>query len=914
MKRVGLIGVVMALLLVISATPAMAAEVRMVNTTNNIEVWFKNVDEKITEGGELLAKYYITSTIKIEIYNVDPDQAYTWYIVERYSNDIEMMGSFKDAVSTIIEFPASDLYPGKFYFRLVNRTVEVFNSTTGNNPPSTPVYIWVYKTGIPSIKVDVKTPKVVEGDRAKVKIVAEDLRNGDKVLWWVEGPFDASKCTAPNCNVPTSDTKAPLGSGPGKVDKSVYINTTELIVYADGTYGVYRVKAIVLDNENKVVTSAANNFELVELELNVVPPATIYKGTEFFIYGSTNMAEFGTEYDYGELNKVNLTIYYPNGTLFITPYGNSIVMFVQSGGTFRMPGSAVIPLGAPTGSYRFEFEAVTDKSADYAINKTKTVYINVAEPKIDFAMDKLTFSRGEKLYIKGTATVKQGTPVEISATGESLGSFLEYSDGTPVGDTLTVAVGADQKWTTDELRIKSTAERRTYTIKAEITLDANNMISATTTIRVAKAVLNASIDKSKITRGASFTLSGTTGLDYVLVYTDRDGILKDVTKIPKDNEPFDRQAGDRVVTVTDGKFSVKLEVRDDAKVGTYTLYVIAPANLSRPDPTEDEMAQLAFEVVEFGLAQYPGIIKIARGDSYDLYVKVAGDPDNLCLRAEIRGSGVRVYEEKFRLHKFNESEETETGWLLGTIYPYYNDSSNSLESSFKYDMNVLLPAGLYTLKLRLYKDTACSSEVESADIPMEVVIPEMNVVVADMVKKGDNLNVRIETNRGGSYDYLYVVLDLGAKQKVYSRIPIDQNGVAEVSIPTGDIDLGDYKLYVRDAMATLEGYGGKFDIKTMYDIDPTDSLAKAYGAHDDLLFKKIVRVVEELPTTPTPTTPAPTTPAPTTPAPTTPAPTTPAPTTPTPTTPAQQPGGVPGFEAVFAIAGLLAVAYLLRRK
>lgn len=42
-------------------------------------------------------------------------------------------------------------------------------------------------------------------------------------------------------------------------------------------------------------------------------------------------------------------------------------------------------------------------------------------------------------------------------------------------------------------------------------------------------------------------------------------------------------------------------------------------------------------------------------------------------------------------------------------------------------------------------------------------------------------------------------------------------------------------------------------------------------------------------------------------------PTTPTPTpTPTPVTPSQPPA-IPGFEAVFAIAGLLAVAYLLRR-
>ncbi|MEM0350717.1 MAG: PGF-CTERM sorting domain-containing protein, partial [Archaeoglobaceae archaeon] len=48
--------------------------------------------------------------------------------------------------------------------------------------------------------------------------------------------------------------------------------------------------------------------------------------------------------------------------------------------------------------------------------------------------------------------------------------------------------------------------------------------------------------------------------------------------------------------------------------------------------------------------------------------------------------------------------------------------------------------------------------------------------------------------------------------------------------------------------------------------------------------------------------------------PTTPTPT-PTPTTPKPTTPVTTPsGGIPGFEAIFAIAGLLAVAYLLNKR
>ncbi|MEM2244547.1 MAG: hypothetical protein QXN92_07135, partial [Archaeoglobaceae archaeon] len=255
MKRYGLIGIVLLALLAMAATPAMAGDQLLKNTTTGVEAWFKNIDEKVKEDvtDAFLMKYYVTSTIKIELYGLDPDQAYTWYVVERYSNRVEKIGSFKDKAAEVIEFPASDLYAGKFYFKLANRTQEVFNSSLEQpNGYSNGSYIWVYKTAIPTITVNVKTPTVVAGDRAKINIVAEDLRSGDKVLWWVEGPYNESACnvnTGP-CYVPTSGVRANVGSGPGKVDVTVWVNTSEFFDYANGTYGVYRVKAVILDSAN----------------------------------------------------------------------------------------------------------------------------------------------------------------------------------------------------------------------------------------------------------------------------------------------------------------------------------------------------------------------------------------------------------------------------------------------------------------------------------------------------------------------------------------------------------------------------------------------------------------------------------------------------------------------------------------
>ncbi|MEM2402728.1 MAG: hypothetical protein QW329_02990, partial [Archaeoglobaceae archaeon] len=69
MKRYGLIGIVLLALLAMAATPAMAGDQLLKNTTTGVEAWFKNIDEKVKEDvtDAFLMKYYVTSTIKIEL-------------------------------------------------------------------------------------------------------------------------------------------------------------------------------------------------------------------------------------------------------------------------------------------------------------------------------------------------------------------------------------------------------------------------------------------------------------------------------------------------------------------------------------------------------------------------------------------------------------------------------------------------------------------------------------------------------------------------------------------------------------------------------------------------------------------------------------------------------------------------------
>jgi len=156
--------------------------------------------------------------------------------------------------------------------------------------------IWTYQTitpiltpipTVPGIYVTVKTPTVVEGDKAKVNIRAENLASNHVVKWWVEGPYNDAKCRADaECSVavPTAGSKATLFSTwSGKVDVDVYIPTGILIDKADATYGIFSVKAGVFDQAGNLITSAAASFNLVKIELNVNLPSTIYKGMEFVV-------------------------------------------------------------------------------------------------------------------------------------------------------------------------------------------------------------------------------------------------------------------------------------------------------------------------------------------------------------------------------------------------------------------------------------------------------------------------------------------------------------------------------------------------------------------------------------------------------------------------------------------------------
>ncbi|MEM2086807.1 MAG: PGF-CTERM sorting domain-containing protein, partial [Archaeoglobaceae archaeon] len=250
---------------------------------------------------------------------------------------------------------------------------------------------------------------------------------------------------------------------------------------------------------------------------------------------------------------------------------------------------------------------------------------------------------------------------------------------------------------------------------------------------------------------------------------------------------------------------------------------------------------------------------------------------------------------------------------------YYSLDSNN-EVKFYLDLkdyksgNKVIDPGLYVFTVKLYLD---SEEVDKVQKLVEISAVSLDVTIEpSVIVIGDQIKVTVQSNREGvaGYDHIFVTM-VGANYKAVQRVTLDSTGKGSVTFETLGIADGTYKIYVRDTMNTSTAdYPELYVAEELYDLDPADATARVAKAHDDILVIRTIQILKEKPT-PTPTTPPPTTPPVTTPAvtPTTPPPTTPPVTTPPPTT-TPAPGPIPGFEAIFAIAGLVAIAYLLRRR
>ena len=790
-------------------------------------------------------------------------------------------------------------------------------------------------TQLPTISIDVKTPEVAKGDIAWFDITIKNAPGTATVDYTLIGPYDMSGGALSDTNPGVTPVGTVLGGSLTSTGGTVSVNTYVLCTQYNAVPGTYKLTVRVRDGGNVLKTESAT-FQLEDIEVDLASPMTAKIGEKVKIKGLTNVADTGTIYDDayfgGTSNGVTIVVTAPdrnvvvagnpvtdaNGVIQTSVYFSGAAPVSVSGGEWEIPTSLYLHPALSTGSYRIDVTVTTAPG----LSETKTFYFTVTEPAMEFDFEKLSYVRGEEIVLKGSAEIAEEDDVRILIACREDPTYTqlleEYRLGTFVVDTLgtrqgiAVFLSADKTFRTAEFHIDMNAPKRVYTFEAilfyrdvvgGVIVWQETTYKAVGSIRVVKSTVNATLSETKLTRGAEVTLSGKANLDTVYLFTDKFNVFESVPRLPDDDNPFNRnQIVDEngnivspyaINTAEDGTFETILKINRDIRPDTYILYVFEPSDRTGQvfDPREDAIAMLAVQIIEFEISA-PDEIEIVRGDTVDIFVRVNGDPDLVAVRAEIEGRGVDVAEERLQFIKYNESG---SGYLFATIYPFYNENTLSLDANFIPGANELLSLGSYKMTIHLYRITAAGTEEHVSDkvVLLKIIPPELKVECPSAVHQGEDIVVKIDTNRKSKgYDYIHVILDLGTDRLKFLYIPLDENGDAEVKISTAGFEPGKYTLYVRDTMGTDPRSGTGFNFDIHYDYDPSKEYfaCKDVWAHDDRLEVKEIEVLEVgVPiATPTPT-----------------------PATPTPTA---TPKGIPGFEAVIAIVGLLAVTYLLRRR
>lgn len=854
------VGIATLLVLLIAMATASAAEQDVTLEANNITVKFISVEydtsvtpnKVIEDYGNLLKFEVIYTPGKGSIQLIDNSTGnYVWAAT--------LSGSGYDTFS--LDTTALGLMPGEYNLKIKQiSTGDTFDLLADKGT------IISIKSAKPMVTVTLKNPsnQIAKGDNVSYEVA---VYGSDEFTWYLTGPF---KETGMNATVTAlTNHKA-----------TVTFNTTRILADWNGSTGAYSFK--VVSGETEVSTT----FYIVNPTVTVnVDKDEVRLGESVKVTGTTNVAETGSEFDDGNDNKVTIEVQDSDGNVVLNTTAN-----IDADGSFEK--EITFGLDMATGTYKIVATVTTGAYID-----DDSVTIEVKDPELKITMDKISFARGETISIKGTTSLPAGTEVVISG----LGAFC--SD---VAGDVRVLVDSEGNFATVDYTVKADASLSTYTVKAKVlTSTGSVLVEDSVSIKIVRQSLDAALDKTTVVKGGKIKVTGTTTVAKVYIFADADGVFDGVTKLPYENKAF-TPTGAMAVDVKDDKFEKTITVLTTADAGAYTLYVFAPADANIVDPVSDAQRIFSVQVVEVGFVEVPEVIKMVRGDDVTVEVKVnAPNPDDVYVNGTFKGYGIDV--------TMQFTQGTEEGVFELPLYPFYNDTTGTLESTGTPDQ--LLATGMYTLTLRLYYKGGKEVEEAKTSIPVEVVAPELNVDVPAEVKKGDQLTVVVSTNRGEGYDGIYVVLK--APMKTYTqRLYTDENGMATATFETFGLDIGEYKIYVRDTMGTING-----ELKDFYDIDPTDAYARQYYAQDDVLVVKAVSIVEELAPTPTPTPEATPTPTPEpTPTPTPEKTPTPEPTptatpeeTPTPT-PTREEKPTPGFEAVFAVAGLLAVAYLLRRK
>lgn len=725
------------------------------------------------------------------------------------------------------------------------------------------------KSDEPMIMLDIADTTVAKGDRLEATLKIYWNNNIGNVSVNVSGPGVGTTNIASASNVPTFYKNDSLV---WETDENSLLGAYELVVKTD-------------KNSQSVV------FYVVEPAIvSVDVPDSIARGSSATVTVKVNIADSNGTGDYGVKNEVWWVLY------------NTTDVAVDSDNVTISDGVAeftiYVPIDYETGDYTLKIVADT-KTVNCTASDEYTVAIR--DPELNVSATYLVLPKGGTATIEGTYDLKS-RQLNITASDNNA---IKFSDNKPWVD-------AEGKFSF-EIQVNETANLGKYTIKiADLQ---RSDIYTEITVKVVPLKLVVTTNKVAVYPGESFNVTiNTTGTVYV--FADDDGVFKvgdewiNTTNVyaPK----IDLNATPTFST-TDNE--IEITVDENATARTYTLYFFASANNSIIDTLSSPQAAISVTVMEVKWVDFPDEVTLVRGGSVKVTLNASYSVGT--VSAVFKGQGI--------YHEINTSDSdfysNDGSTHTITIYSYLNNNKEMVADN----PASLLATGQYVLEVSLIR---AGNTVDKATIFVNVVNPEINVEVPSEVVKGEPLVVNITTNKVDSSTTQTVWVFLETANDVFDRqVYIDDEGKGFVEFQTYNLELGTYRIFVRDTMGT--GAEDRGTLRNYYSLDPADPLAKYLNLSDDILLGPYdVKVVEELTPTPTPTPEETPTPTPTPTATPTPTPTktpTPTPTpvetptkeetpTPAPTKTTEEKKQGPGFEAVFAVAGLLAVAYLLRRR
>ncbi|WP_456478772.1 PGF-CTERM sorting domain-containing protein [Geoglobus ahangari] len=675
---------------------------------------------------------------------------------------------------------------------------------------------------------------------------------------------------------------------------STTVNTSELLgAPYNGTTGAYTLKVKVVNTS--VTSTASFVFYVEDISLTINPASTsVARGGSVDVEVQTNVADTGSDMDINGNNLVTWKLY------------NTSDKEVDNGTATIKDGVATFTVSPKleweSGTYKLE--VLVNTTSGY--NASDSVDLEVTDPELTLSPSYATVVRGDSITIEGTTSLPAGTQFNVT---------VDPSDGGVSVSADRVYADAEGKFSFD-VSVASDADLKTFTIKVS---NDEASVEATAQIKVVRQGITVSTDTASVLIGGSLDVTIDTTAGKVFVYASKGGVFTvggdAINKIPSLTTKINTTEYPTYNTSDD---QITIDVDDNAQLGTYTLYFFAPENESLIDPIKDPQDVLYVTIIDISFKEVPSEVTLVKGGSATVTITVDTPKAGFAnISATFSGNGVYTDLWDAGLVKDDTDAGTgEAGVFEITLYGKVNNQTLEMSE----DGTKMLATGTYTLKVSLMRGTTV---VDTKTIVVNVVNPQIEVTVPDQVLKGDEITVTISSNRAEDYTGFYVFLE--TPNQVYVQNPItDANGTAVAIFQTYGLDYGTYKIYVRDTMTTGTNND---DLQKFYNLDPADSTAKQIGFADDILFGPFeVSVVKELAPTPTPTPEETPTPTPTPTATPTPTPTktpTPTPTpvetkeetpTPAPTKTTEEKKEGPGFEAVFAVAGLLAVAYLLRRR